>query len=128
MKCSSLIKNEDYRKQQLMSFLNNPKKLKESMNEEKNSVDHIKSLMRSDIIEKGKYLCPICNEYIDCKGNLSIFNKHVDRCLNGDANNPTAGTTNHPAKEEPERVATAPKGKKAKSEKGALLNFLQKKS
>ncbi len=39
--------------------------------------------MRSDIIEKGKYLCPVCNEYIDCKGNLSLFNKHVDKCLNG---------------------------------------------
>lgn len=28
VKCSALMKSEDYRKQQLISFLNNPKKLK----------------------------------------------------------------------------------------------------
>jgi hypothetical protein len=52
------------------------------MENSKDSVHHIKNMMRSDVIEKGKFLCPICNQYVDCKGNISMFNKHVDKCLN----------------------------------------------
>lgn len=37
--------------------------------------------MRSEVAEIGKYLCPVCCENVDCKGNISLFNKHVDRCL-----------------------------------------------
>lgn len=66
-----------------MNYLNNPKKIQQSMQLEKNSVEHVKSLMRNEVVEKGKYLCPICSEFLDCKGNLSLFNKHVDRCLSG---------------------------------------------
>lgn len=39
-------------------------------------------MMRSDVVEKGKFLCPICNDYVECKGNIAMFNKHVDKCLN----------------------------------------------
>lgn len=76
------MKVEDYKKQQLLSFLGNSKKVNEAIEAEKNSADHIKSLMRSEVAEKGKYMCPICNEFIDCKGNITMFNRHVDRCLN----------------------------------------------
>ncbi|CAD8153511.1 unnamed protein product [Paramecium pentaurelia] len=26
--------------------------------------------------------CPICNKDIDCKGNNTVLNKHIDRCIN----------------------------------------------
>jgi uncharacterized protein YlaN (UPF0358 family) len=65
-----------------MTYLSNPKKLQEAVEVEKNSADHIKSLMRSEVADKGKYMCPICSEMVDCKGNISLFNRHVDRCLN----------------------------------------------
>lgn len=55
------MKVEDYKKQQLLSFLGNSKKVNEAIEAEKNSADHIKSLMRSEVAEKGKYMCPICN-------------------------------------------------------------------
>ncbi len=61
VRCSSLMKVEDYKKQQLLSFLGNSKKVNEAIEAEKNSADHIKSLMRSEVAEKGKYMCPICN-------------------------------------------------------------------
>ena len=81
VKCTNLIKLEDYRKQQLFNYLGNPKKIEEALEVEKNSADHIRSLMRSDVAERGQYLCPICSEMVDCKGNVALFNKHVDRCL-----------------------------------------------
>lgn len=28
-----------------------------------------------------EFLCPICNIEIDCKGNLSAFNRHIDKCI-----------------------------------------------
>jgi hypothetical protein len=39
--------------------------------------------------EKGEknvlnFFCPICNEEIDCKGNLAAFNRHIDRCMSKD--------------------------------------------
>ena len=37
--------------------------------------------MRNEVAEVGKYLCPICNDMIDCKGNVALFYKHVDKCL-----------------------------------------------
>ena len=37
--------------------------------------------MRNEVVDKGKFMCPICSESVDCKGNVSLFNKHVDRCL-----------------------------------------------
>jgi hypothetical protein len=69
-----------------MHYINNPKKIREQKEEEKNSIDHVKTLMKSDLVEKGKFLCPICSEYIECKGNITRFNKHVDLCLTGQAN------------------------------------------
>lgn len=81
VRCTSLIRVEDYKKQQLVSYLSNPKKVREPEEAEKNSADHIKSLMRSQVVEIGKYICPVCSDVIDCKGNISIFNRHVDKCL-----------------------------------------------
>ena len=37
--------------------------------------------MRDEVADKGKFLCPICNELVEAKGNISLFNKHVDKCL-----------------------------------------------
>ncbi|CAD8158227.1 unnamed protein product [Paramecium octaurelia] len=28
------------------------------------------------------FRCPICNNEIDCKGNNTVLNKHIDRCIN----------------------------------------------
>lgn len=83
VRCSSLMRVEDYKKQQLVNYLSNPKKVREAQEGETNSAEHIKSLMRSEVVEVGKYVCPICSEPINCKGNITMFNKHVDKCLVG---------------------------------------------
>ena len=48
VRCNSLINGEDFKRQQIMAYMRNPKKIKnEDMEEEKNSVDHVKGLMRN---------------------------------------------------------------------------------
>lgn len=87
-------------------------------------------------MEKGKYLCPICNEHIECKGNLAIFNKHVDKCLTSSTTTttttPTVAETTLTERQSINPISvdkTSHKAKKSKSDKGGnILNFFQKKS
>jgi hypothetical protein len=32
-----------------------------------------------------EFCCPICDKQIDCKGNLAAFNRHIDKCMMGEA-------------------------------------------
>ena len=90
--------------------------------------------MRNDVAEKGKYLCPICSQMVDCKGNISLFNKHVDKCLTKDSSNPSRDGQNVMQVESELEVevksATNRSTKKEKSKKGgngSLTQFLKKK-
>ena len=100
------------------------------METEVNSIDHIKKLMRSDVAEAGKYLCPICNEMIDCKGNVALFNKHVDKCLiqSEKLHNPTNTVDNNDNKSEGVSVKskTTKTTKSKKSPTSTLTDFFKK--
>jgi len=86
--------------------------------------------MRNDVAETGKFLCPICNEMIDCKGNVTIFNKHVDKCLiqGENTNNPEPTVDKNDIKSEARSVQS--KSTRPKSKKGAtatLTEYFKKK-
>jgi hypothetical protein len=86
--------------------------------------------MRNEVIEAGKFLCPICNEQIDCKGNVTLFNKHVDKCLvqSEKASNPQT-VDQFENKSEP-RSLQSKSTKNAKSKKGStatLKDFFKQK-
>ena len=69
---------------------------------------------------------------IDCKGNVSLFNKHVDKCLSNDKNNETANRMEPEADLEAEvRSVQTKSTKRGRPKKGGgngnLAQFLQKK-
>ena len=90
-------------------------------------------MMRNDVAEKGKFLCPICNDMVDCKGNISLFNKHVDKCLSKDETaNPQAQNAMEDEGNNQDEVRSAPprtnkKGKSKKAGDGTLTGFISKK-
>ena len=89
--------------------------------------------MRNEVAEKGQYLCPICNAMVDCKGNISLFNRHVDKCLTKDqseANNPNPnmeleGNDLLEVKSAPAKSGKKVQGRKGKGT-GTLTAFLKK--
>lgn len=128
VRCNAIMRAEDYRKKQISSYFSK-KGGEEEMAQEESELASLKKMVRNELQEKGKYFCPICSQDIDCKGNIAVFNRHIDKCLNAsgpkqmvteDRSSPSTG------KKVPRANSVAEKIKKSK-EKSGLMTFLRKK-
>ncbi len=73
MRCTSILKVEELKKNQLDKYLMKPGEQEEGKRKEHK--------MFGAMLE---FWCPICEKEIDCRGNLAAFNRHIDKCMMGE--------------------------------------------
>ena len=79
-RCSQIIKADEWKRKSLQNYFAREKiKTSYEGDEEGNK----QAIMLQEIKEVSEYLCPVCNQVIECMKNLARFNRHVDKCLSG---------------------------------------------
>jgi hypothetical protein len=99
VKCTSLMNTEVWRKKSIQSYFSKAREKEEEKSsaatktgtpksshtgrEESEHSTPKHSELLSEIKERSQFVCPICNQEVQCMSNLAAFNRHIDKCLKG---------------------------------------------